>query len=614
MKGALVVKQIKTIMYRLTTLPASLAARLPHFQRYLARVAIVTVCLALGLTFAAYEGVAKSNAKSNAIGTAKAALPQACLPAPALNDPNEIGDPFEYLDPNYWIVDKEFSHAPVSICGDSVLQNMGHPDASWRSKVFYGIPLSSGDSATVQFKLDSANSKANFDVENGSDGAANRFGIEADLGRIYVKVFTGTFFFPSTLISPTKLNTWYELTLKVDDVQGFQIALRDTETGSVATYTRAMPTNLQWRFSHYVIQGTSNLDNYLQTNGAATISAIGPRTLREDTPSGPIPFKIGNVISPANNLSLAVVSGDVQLLPETGIVLGGSGVERTLSLTPAANQFGSTVITLVLNTGNATVLRPISITVEPVNDAPLISSIDYVQGSQPITGGTPLGPLAFTVGDIDSPVGNLTITATSSDLEILPLSNIFITGSGANRAITVIPDPSHAGTVTVTVIVSDGVTTTSTGFTFRSSSRRFMPVLAGPAPTPTPPPCNVLPVDCFEPNNGFTTATPITLPTTLSATVYGVTDERDYYTVQLQAGQAYVFDLGVTVGDLDLYVYADTDRLTPAAKSNEFGTVNERIVYTPTASGKYFVLVFNYLTTQQTPPQLRPYTLSMKQE
>jgi len=595
-----VAKRTKTIMYRLTTLPAWIAARSPHLKRYIARMVIATLCLAIGPTLLAYRSFAKD--------TAKTTLPQACLPAPALSDPNQIGDPFEYVDPNYWIVDKEFSHAPVLECGDSVLKNIGHPDASWRSKVFYSIPMTSGDSATVQFKLDTLNSKANFAVENGSDGSANRFGIEADLGRIYVKVFTGTFFFPSTLISPTKLNTWYELTLKVDDVQGFQIVLRDTETGSVATYTRAMPAGLQWRFSHYVIEGNSSLDNYLQTNGVATISAIGPRSLREDTSSGPIPFKIGNVISPATNLSLAVVSGDEQLLPSTGIALGGSGVERTLSIAPAANQFGSTVITLVLNTGSATVLRPISVTVEPVNDAPLISSIDYVQGSQPITGGVPLGPLPFTVGDIDNPVGNLTITATSSNLQILPLSNIFITGSGANRAITVISDPSYAGTVTVTVIVSDGVNTTSTSFTFRSGSRRFMPVLAGPAPTPTPPPCNVQPVDCFEPNNGFTSATPVTVPTTLSATLYGVTDERDYYTMQLYAGQTYVFDLAFAAGDLDLYVYTDGDRLNPVAQSNEFGTVNEYIAYTPTTTGKYYVLVFNYLNT---PLVLRPYTLQL---
>jgi len=270
------------------------------------------------------------------------------------------------------------------------------------------------------------------------------------------------------------------------------------------------------------------------------------------------------------------------------------------------------VSTIAGSPGTKSHLATKSATAVPrLNNPPKISAIDYRQGRTLVHGGVPFGPLPFTVSDVDSPVNSLTVTASSSDQRLLPSSNIFITGTNASRAITVIPNPSYAGTVTVTVTVSDGLTSNSTSFAFRSDWRRFMPIVFGSSFLQQSRSCHVEPVDCFEPNNEFTTATPLIFPTTLSATLNGKADERDYYTVNLQAGVQYVFDLTFNSGDLDVYLYLGSNQITPLAESARSNTTSEHIAFKALVSGKYYILVFNFPPRGQTTSKLRSYYLSV---
>ena len=63
--------------------------------------------------------------------------------------------------------------------------------------------------------------------------------------------------------------------------------------------------------------------------------------------------------------------------------------------------------------------------------------------------------LAFTVGDAETAVGNLMVTATSSDTALIPDANLMLGGSDANRTITVTPAAGQTGTATITVMVTD---------------------------------------------------------------------------------------------------------------------------------------------------------------
>ncbi len=127
----------------------------------------------------------------------------------------------------------------------------------------------------------------------------------------------------------------------------------------------------------------------------------------------------------------------------------GSKLSRTISFT--ANDGSST---------NAPVTSTVSIT--PLNDPPTISSIV----NQTVSEDTSTAGLAFTIGDADTPLASLIVTATSSNPTLIPGSNIILGGTGANRTVTVTPATNQSGgPVTITLTVNDGAISTSTTFT-----------------------------------------------------------------------------------------------------------------------------------------------------
>ncbi|CAG0935949.1 hypothetical protein TFLX_04803 [Thermoflexales bacterium] len=86
-----------------------------------------------------------------------------------------------------------------------------------------------------------------------------------------------------------------------------------------------------------------------------------------------------------------------------------------------------------------------------VTSTPTISPLD----DQTTAEDTPLGPLAFTVGDVETPANALTLSAASSNPALIPLSNIIFGGSDANRNVTITPAANQLGQATITITVSD---------------------------------------------------------------------------------------------------------------------------------------------------------------
>ncbi|MGH8572725.1 MAG: LamG-like jellyroll fold domain-containing protein, partial [Gammaproteobacteria bacterium] len=78
--------------------------------------------------------------------------------------------------------------------------------------------------------------------------------------------------------------------------------------------------------------------------------------------------------------------------------------------------------------------------------------------------GTAVGPLAFTVGDLETAAGSLTVTSASSNLTLVLAANIALGGSGAARTVTVTPAAGQTGVATITLTVSDTLATTNTSF------------------------------------------------------------------------------------------------------------------------------------------------------
>jgi len=85
------------------------------------------------------------------------------------------------------------------------------------------------------------------------------------------------------------------------------------------------------------------------------------------------------------------------------------------------------------------------------NTAPTITAIS----DQTTLEDTATSAIAFTVGDVETAVGSLTVTATSSNLGVVAVGGIALGGSGASRTITLSPVANASGTSTIMVTVTD---------------------------------------------------------------------------------------------------------------------------------------------------------------
>src|SRR5690606_21236767 len=85
------------------------------------------------------------------------------------------------------------------------------------------------------------------------------------------------------------------------------------------------------------------------------------------------------------------------------------------------------------------------------NTPPTISQL----ADQEVAEDTALGPLAFVVGDAESQLSDLSVTAASSDPDLVPVANITLAGTTAERTVSITPGTDKSGVVVITLTVSD---------------------------------------------------------------------------------------------------------------------------------------------------------------
>ncbi len=190
---------------------------------------------------------------------------------------------------------------------------------------------------------------------------------------------------------------------------------------------------------------------------APTITAIADQSIAEDGSTGPLAFTIDDVDTPIASLVVTAVSNDQTLIPDGNLTLAGAPTaNRTIDAAPAADQNGGPVtITVTVDDGTTAVPETFNVTVTAVDDPPTITAI----ADQSILEDGTTGALAFTIGDPDTALGSLIVTAVSSDQTLLPDANLTLGGAGANRTVDAAPAADeNGGPVTVTVTVDDGTT------------------------------------------------------------------------------------------------------------------------------------------------------------
>jgi fibronectin type 3 domain-containing protein len=210
------------------------------------------------------------------------------------------------------------------------------------------------------------------------------------------------------------------------------------------------------------------------TNTPPIISSITNQTLNEDSPSPPIPFIVADAETPATKLVVFAKSSNPIVVPSSGIIISGSGSNRTVKLVPATNQTGTSIITLGVVDGLVTNQTAFQVVVNPVNDPPFISTI----AAQNVNQGSATPLLTFTVGDVETPASSLVLSRASSNPTLVPVSAIVFGGSGSNRTVKVTPATNQTGTATITLGVSDGSQTTTSSFALTVSSGNHAPTIS----------------------------------------------------------------------------------------------------------------------------------------
>jgi hypothetical protein len=125
-----------------------------------------------------------------------------------------------------------------------------------------------------------------------------------------------------------------------------------------------------------------------------------------------------------------------------------------------SNQFGSATITLTVSDGILTASDSFVLNVTSSNDLPSITALS----DQTIPLNSSTSSQLFSMDDLETPITALTITKQSSNLALVPLSSINISGTGIYRTVTVTPATDKVGSAIITLGAQDSGTTVTTSF------------------------------------------------------------------------------------------------------------------------------------------------------
>jgi hypothetical protein len=79
---------------------------------------------------------------------------------------------------------------------------------------------------------------------------------------------------------------------------------------------------------------------------APRLVGLANQALPQDTTTPVLTFQVSDADSGADAVTVTATSSDQSIIPAAGIVLGGSGANRTLQVTPAPDVFGDATITI----------------------------------------------------------------------------------------------------------------------------------------------------------------------------------------------------------------------------------------------------------------------------
>ncbi len=194
-------------------------------------------------------------------------------------------------------------------------------------------------------------------------------------------------------------------------------------------------------------------------NQPPTLNPIGSLTINEN--AGLQTVNLSGITSGAANenqtLTVTATSSNTGLIPNPTVKYTSPNTNGSLTFTPATNGNGTATITVKVNDGGASnniVTQIFTVTVNPVNQPPTLNPINN------LTVNKNSGLQTVTLSGITSGATNenqtLTVTAFSSNTNLIPNPAVNYTSANTTGTLTFTPVANTNGSAIITVAVNDG--------------------------------------------------------------------------------------------------------------------------------------------------------------
>jgi hypothetical protein len=238
-----------------------------------------------------------------------------------------------------------------------------------------------------------------------------------------------------------------------------QILSSFSNLSDMCSFTISLSRN-RWYFHH---EGSSQFGGSSETIGYANavwdkpprIATMTNMVVNEDSTTGFFSFTIQDLETPPNQVRVTATSSNTLILPQANVTLVGSNnTSRSLSLTPAPNQFGTSIVTITVTDviGQST-NRVFALITLPVNDPPSFTrganqSVLEDSGKHTVANwATTLS--AGPANESDQSLAFQLTTDTPSLFAVQPAVS-------PEGELTFTPAPNAVGSATVQVVLVDG--------------------------------------------------------------------------------------------------------------------------------------------------------------
>jgi hypothetical protein len=248
----------------------------------------------------------------------------------------------------------------------------------------------------------------------------------------------------------------------VNQADSFVLAYRSNADDSTWEDLNANVDSTAHRINQTNMSPDTILEFALGFNYIPTIASIIDQSINEDATIQSLTFTAADAETADCSMTLTTASSNTSLISINNISYTCSLGTYYMSLTPTANQSGTANITITFtDSGSLTSTTSFTLTVNEINDPPVIGSID----DQIIVINTSTESLLLTATDIETATCSLGITFNSSNASVVSIENISYTCASNGFYLMITPLADQTGTSTITTIVTDaGGLTASTSF------------------------------------------------------------------------------------------------------------------------------------------------------